>query len=252
MGSSAVDTNESASWPTVLHVTHQKAGSQWLRRILYDCAPERVVFAKYGMVQFLQQPVQLGMIYPTLYVTRQEFDRVALPANARRFIVIRDLRDAIASWYFSIKVSHVLDHPLVADMRRTLNALPLEQGLLWLMANPDVQKAAAVQRSWLRSGERLVRYEDLLDRDEEILDEVLLQEFGLPVERNRLREIIRANRFERLTGGRPRGTEDISSHERKGIAGDWRNYFTDPVKAAFETIFGNILVETGYENGNDW
>jgi len=235
----------------VLHVTHQKAGSQWLRRILYDCAPERVVFAEYGMVQFLQKPVRSGMVYPTLYVTREEFDRVILPPNARHFVVIRDLRDTLVSWYFSAKVSHVVDNPLVAEMRATINALTLEQGLIWLMEDPHFQKAAAVQRSWLRYRDRLIRYEDLLERDLEILERVLLQECGVPVGRARLREVVHANRFEQLTG-RMRGTEDIASHERKGIAGDWRNYFTDRVREAFKERFGSILTETGYERAGDW
>jgi hypothetical protein len=47
----AADPAVATGWPT-LHVTHRKAGSQWLRRILYNCAPERVVFAEYEMAQF--------------------------------------------------------------------------------------------------------------------------------------------------------------------------------------------------------
>jgi lipopolysaccharide transport system ATP-binding protein len=210
-----------------------------------------VIFAKYGMLQFLQEPVRRGMVYPTLYVTKEEFDRVALPSNARHFIVIRDLRDVLASWYFSLKVSHVADHPLVLEQRTMLNALPQEKGFTWIMERDDFGKVAAIQRSWLYSGEPLIRYEDLLDRDEEILERVLLQDCEMPVAPARLREVIHANRFERLTG-RARGIQDISSHERKGIVGDWRNYFTDEVKDKFKERFGNILIETGYERDCDW
>jgi Sulfotransferase domain len=239
------------NWPTVLHVTHRKAGSQWLRRILYDCAPERVVFAEYEMAQFLSKPVLSGMIYPTLYLAKEEFDTVLLPAGARHFVVIRDLRDTLVSWYFSLKVSHAADHPLVAELRSTVNALTLEEGLIWFIEGTYFNETAAMQRSWHRSGERLIRYEDLLERDEEILERILLQECGVPIERARLRAAIHANRFECLTG-RARGTEDVSSHERKGIVGDWRNYFTDRVKALFKERFGALLLDTGYESTPDW
>src|SRR5438094_8552557 len=37
-----------ADWPTVLHVTHPKAGSQWLHKILRQCAPERAVTPQYA------------------------------------------------------------------------------------------------------------------------------------------------------------------------------------------------------------
>ena len=67
---------------------------------------------------------------------------------------------------------------------------------------------------------------------------------GFPIERARVQAAIRACRFERLTG-RARGKEDISSHERKGIVGDWRNYFTDRVKGVFKERFGPLLLCDG-------
>ena len=87
-----------------------------------------------------------------------------------------------------------------------------------------------IQQSWLEAGERLIRYEDLLKHDVEILEPVLLGECGLPVPAERFRSIVQENRFEKLTHGRPAGREDVSAHERKGIAGDWRNHFTQRMK----------------------
>ena len=55
--------------PTVLHITHPKAGSQWLHKILRQCAPERVITPQYEAAEFLRAPIQPGKIYPTLYVT---------------------------------------------------------------------------------------------------------------------------------------------------------------------------------------
>jgi lipopolysaccharide transport system ATP-binding protein len=240
------------TWPTVLHVTHPKSGSQWVRNILTQCAPERTVTPEYGLGHFFRGPIQTGKIYPTVYVTRQEFMRVPLPPGARRFVVIRDLRDTLVSWYFSVKVSHADDVPVIAEFRARLRGLSVEDGLLWAIhESPDIAHIAAIQRSWWESGEPLVRYEDLLEHDDEILARVLLDECGLPLPRARLQAIIRRCRFEALTG-RARGQEDVYSHERKGIAGDWRNHFTDRVRSAFKARFGKLLIATGYTSDGRW
>ena len=56
----------------------------------------------------------------------------------------------------------------------------------------------------------------------------------------------------KCTGRKP-GNEDIQAHERKGIAGDWRNYFTDRVSTELGRVcYGSLLVATGYEKGFAW
>src|SRR5438132_1635162 len=93
-------------FPTIFHITHWKAGSQWVHKILNSCALSRIVRPQVNELQFLNEPLQAGKIYPTVYVTKQQFDSVKLPADWRRFVIIRDLRDTLISGYFSIKVSH--------------------------------------------------------------------------------------------------------------------------------------------------
>ena len=69
--------HEESTQTTVFHVTHWKAGSQWIHKILHACGPDRIVTPKFDMSQFLQAPVQGGMIYPTLYLRKDDFDRAA-------------------------------------------------------------------------------------------------------------------------------------------------------------------------------
>jgi len=38
-----------------------------------------------------------------------------------------------------------------------------------------------------------------------------------------------------ISGGRKPGQEDLNSHFRKGIAGDWRDQFTPRIKAIFRS-----------------
>jgi hypothetical protein len=56
-----------------------------------------------------------------------------------------------------------------------------------------------------------------------------------------------AQRFELWTGGRMRGAEDVMNHYRKGIAGDWVNYFTPDHVEEFNSQFGDLLIRLGYE-----
>jgi Sulfotransferase domain len=236
--------------PTVFHVTHWKAGSQWLNKILSRVAGDRVVFAERDATQLLARPVQPGKVYTTCYVTRQEFDRVPLPRPWHRFVVIRDLRDTLVSFYFSLKISHV-SNPVVETYRSVLRRRELEDGLLYLL-DDRLPGCAAIQRSWLEAGEELIRYEDLLQRDEAILVPLLTEKCPLGVPDAALRAAIAACRFEALTGGRSRGQEDVGSHERKGVAGDWRNHFTSRVTREFKARFGELLVATGYEKDLNW
>jgi hypothetical protein len=72
----------------------------------------------------------------------------------------------------------------------------------------------------------------------------------MPAER--LLGIVHAYDFKRLSGGREQGKEDTKSHFRKGVAGDWQNAFTPPVKQRFKDLYGNLLIQLGYEKSLDW
>jgi lipopolysaccharide transport system ATP-binding protein len=233
-------------------VTHYKAGSRWIHRILKACVNERLLVVHDELREFLEQPIQPGRVYSAVYVTREQFDSVSLPEDSRHFVVIRDLRDTLVSGYFSLKVSHAkFEVDDVTSFRGRLQHLGFEDGLMqtleeWLPLN------AQIQQSWVEAGEPVIRFEDLLERDREILEPTLLDRCELGVPRGKLHRAIENQSFERLSGGRTRGEEDVDSHYRKGIAGDWRNYLTDPVKDAFKERWGELLVATGYEKDLNW
>ena len=81
---------------------------------------------------------------------------------------------------------------------------------------------------------------------------LLTQRCPLGVPAEQVRQAVVACRFENLTQGRSRGQEDVASHERKGVAGDWRNHFTDLITREFKSRFGSILIATGYEKDFRW
>ena len=237
--------------PTVIHVTHPKAGSQWVAQILADCTPDRIVPPRLRSGQLFFWSAQPGMVYPTVYARKQQFDTLSLPENSRIFVVIRDLRDTLISYYFSFLKSHAELDRTIYDARRTLSRLSLEDGLLHML-DGWMAPAAQIQLSWSESGYQLIKYEDLIDNDVEMFEQILVDQCGLDISPSKLKSIVLANRFERYTNGRPRGQEEAGHHYRKGIAGDWTNHFTDRVKQAFKARYGGLLVETGYERDLNW
>lgn len=238
--------------PTLLHVTHWKAGSQWLYAILNSCGtPGTVVEPELHDVQVRCRPVKPGCIYPTVYLPKAEVDRIFLPPGSKIFVVIRDLRDTLISAYFSFKISHPIIGMDLIELRGILQKLDKEAGLLHLLEN-FLPLCAQIQLSWLESDSPVLKYEDLMQNDLELLSDLLIDRFRMPFNREKLRKAVESNRFEALSGGRSRGVEDLTAHTRKGVAGDWRNHFTDRIKKAFKTRYGGLLVAAGYERDLEW
>lgn len=201
--------------------------------------------------EFLSRPLVPGGVYPALYLPRDRFDQVEGAGFCRRFVVIRDLRDTLVSGYFSIRYSHPTDMRHVAELRAELESCSVEDGLIFLF-DGFLDLCAAVQGTWMESGDPMLRYEDLLVEDIGLLELVLLEHCELPVTREEFRRSVEANRFERLSGGRRLGQEDRSSHFRRGARGDWRNHFTPKVAGEFKERFGDLLIYAGYERNKDW
>jgi hypothetical protein len=201
------------------------------------------------------------------------------------FHVIRDPRDVLVSAYFSHLYSHPIhfDGSWIAEARQQLSALPdIESGLL-LEMEYDAPIFAAMG-GWNYANPRVyeTRYETLIaDPLKEFarmlqavgistprLDCAALAALALDLWRRRaqqrplperatlpmpvLRRIVAANAFARKAGGRRPGEEDARHHYRKGVAGDWRTYFTPRIIAAFKERYGDLLIGLGYERSRDW
>ena len=96
-----------------------------------------------------------------------------------------------------------------------------------------------------------VRYEDLLVRPNEEVER-LLGFLGVDTDETLVERCVSQASFEKLSRGRERGEEDPSSFYRKGVAGDWRNYFTEEDGRIFKEEAGELLIRLGYEEDLDW
>ena len=96
-----------------------------------------------------------------------------------------------------------------------------------------------------------VTYEGLLENAEVQVGR-LVSFLGASSDEKIVRRCVRKASFEKLSQGRERGQEDPTSFFRKGVAGDWKNVFSEKDKQIFKEEAGSILVKLGYEADNDW
>ena len=96
-----------------------------------------------------------------------------------------------------------------------------------------------------------VRYEDLLQRPEEEAGR-LLRFLGAADDEEIVKQCVESASFEAWTEGRRRGQEDSTAFLRKGVAGDWRNVFTERDKRVFKEAAGELLIALGYEKDDNW
>jgi hypothetical protein len=235
------------SEPIIVHASHPKSGSTWITDILARLAGERFVEPLPALAH-IAEPLRAGAVYPRVYHERSWVDGLEAEGEVRILFTTRDLRDTLVSAYWSLRESHV---PIgeVPRYRENLLSRDIDSGLIW-MFDEWLDSVVAIQRSWV-GFEPTLRYEDLIADDVGLLVPALSGTLGLGTP-EAVEEAVVALRFERTSGGRSRGVEDRSSHYRKGVAGDWRNHLSGPVKDAVKERYGEHLILTGYETSLDW
>lgn len=173
-------------------------------------------------------------------------------------LMVRDPRDQLISRVFHIR--RVTDHA----WHDRFNTVSLDDAILLCIEGrdglPGMRTMIELNQSWLESQMPIVcvRYEDLLAEP--------VKEFGRVVDYleihlsdSLLESIVARNQFERLASGkkfwketRKPGQADPDSHFRKGITGDWQNYFTAIHKEKFKEAAGDKLIVLGYEKDYSW
>jgi len=176
------------------------------------------------------------------------------------FNLIRDPRDILVSAYYSHLNSHpTVDWPDLERHRKALQELSKENGLILEMNYMQGIFDRLYIWDYSLSNILTVKYEDVTRRPHEALN-TIFRFLGLLKDRNNiggiskdcLDEIVTAHDFSKFSEGRKIGQEDTSHHYRKGLAGDWKNHFTQRHKALFKSCHGPLLLRLNYETDNEW
>jgi hypothetical protein len=248
----------------LFHCCPQKTASQWLRSIFEDPRIYKysglfpINFTDYAKTVSLKDPDQYEFPEPfpaktlvtPLYITYQQFQGIPKPEIYRAFFVIRDPRDLVVSQYFSKLKSHKRSNE-IDQVRHELNRFSQKDGLKRMIDHLAENGYWDRIRSWGNIEDqnlKVFKYEDLTSDETAFLTfKNLLAFCKLPVSDDVLENILANKSFEQLSEGRNQGEEDTSSHYRKGVAGDWMNYFDDDLKNKFNSVAGDIVTTFDYE-----
>jgi hypothetical protein len=254
----------------VYHCTTWRTASQWLRAIFAD----KRIYESSGFIPFAYEATLPGGVDPRpfpqkyirsrfpmrtiatpLYVAYEPYRDMPKPTQSSAIFVLRDPRDLVVSEYFSTRYSHALIGD-VPKLRAELQALSERDGMLRMLRYLEEMGVFAAQRSWIDGAAHdatvlLVRYEDLTATDNHAVWTSVLHHFDIQMPDSALADLLREHSFEAQTG-RKRGTTDLNAHLRKGIHGDWKNYFDAELVSQFKNVTGDLLLRLGYETEAGW
>lgn len=91
-----------------------------------------------------------------------------------------------------------------------------------------------------------IRYENLHDNPAQEVQR-LLGFLEMEAGGEAIARCLEGGSFEKLSGGRACGEEDVTSFFRKGVTGDWKLGFDEETLEGFEKHAGKLLEELGYE-----
>jgi hypothetical protein len=240
----------------VVHLTFQKCGSQWVAHMLGD--PE--ISALSGMslqmggvdLCFSDWPPQpaasfmaplYGASFADWQANRSDGDKAV--------VVIRDPRDVAISLVYSLSYSH-WPGAHVTLIRERLLSLDLRRRIYWGIEQIFYKQKALF--SWAgrpaSDSELVVSYEDLVNSPEAEFGR-LLSFLKWDVPPDVLRRVLKRHSFAERSG-RPPGEEDVFSHYRKGLPGDWKRHFDKGLGRMWEEIVPGLVRSLGYESDDRW
>lgn len=236
---------------------HHKCATQWINGIVADACEvidrERRIFSgprTFGrdLKAAIPDPGRTFLCY--VNADRRFVKRLG---PLRGFHIVRDPRDIVVSAYFSHLHTHP-DYPSLIEHRERLRSATEEEGLLMEMDQRRHEFRMMLAWDYDRDDMLELRMEDVTaDASREVPR--ILSFLGLGpddgLDDRTVAEIVERNRFEAKAGRAP-GTEDLHSHYRKGVAGDWVEHFTERHVDNFKEHYNELLLKLGYEEKPDW
>jgi hypothetical protein len=257
--------------PLLAYFGHHKAASRWFRFVMGDACEQlglRWVYVHHPR-QFesdLKRFVEQKQVDFLIHANANIEHLTDMLGELRGFHVIRDPRDIAVSAYFSHLHSHTTnDFPRLIEHREKLRKATKREGLLlefdfrreeyqamagWNYSLPNVLelKMEEAAREPHQTFGRIFAFLGLVNGQSPIYENPRLPKLTP----DKMLEIVDRNDFAHKAGGRKPGEEDVQSHYRKGVPGDWKNHFTEEHKDYFKKNFNDLLVQLGYEKDGNW
>jgi hypothetical protein len=249
----------------VYHCSVYRTGSQWIRRILSDrrvCRysgllhefhvqrifgtaerPDRTTTREFPYVE----PFRERRIV-TICASYENYVRIPKPKNYKTFFVFRDPRDVVVSHYFASR----RDAQLLKNRDHYRQIANPDDGIPIMIDRLEHMGLFSSLRSWASIPEDdpsvlLLRFEELIGPRQYESFKGLFAYCDIAMPDDVLKRLLEDHSFRVLAGGRQQGEEDATSHYRMGVAGDWKNHFTDEHVEKFKAVTNDLVILTGYE-----
>jgi hypothetical protein len=244
--------NMSKSQKLIIHCCYHKVATVFFMQILRNIAKE---FDWKLQISFSEKLTPISLDTNIFLQHNSEINLLEIPLYVGSHI-IRDPRDMIISGYFyHLWCSEEWVHRKKPrfnnrSYQEVLNSLSKEEGIA--MEISRCKRAINNMVSWDYFNPNIVeiKLEDL--NDEKGVFTKIFQKYGFDEEQlEKALSIVERLGFEKIAG-RKKGEEDQKSHFRKGVSGDWKNYFTPEHKKLFKEMYPEAVVKLGYEKDDNW
>jgi hypothetical protein len=174
--------------------------------------------------------------------------------------VVRDGRDVVVSAYYHFLFENEYNIPeFVKNNRKKLNFkdyddiehnLPDFINYLYLDYGSKLGHTtwSRFVQDWADTDAFQVKYEDLLVKPVEIMVDSL-KYLGKEADISVVEQVVENNKFNAQK--KKTGSHQMS-FVRKGISGDWKNYFNEKSKKVFKEFASKELIKLNYEKNDDW
>ncbi len=190
------------------------------------------------------------------FVNNSNYDKLfsQLKGEYKGFHIVRDPRDTIISGYFSHLNSHPVEGPwakrYLIKHREWLKSVSKDEGI-----HDEIQRGYALNlmNKWYYDDPDIleIKFESLTKEPFEMFSKIF-NHIDIDIDKNHLASILDEFSFKNLSGGRKKGQEDVNSHFRKGVPGDWKNHFTQEHIDLFKQKWGDLIIRLGYEKDITW
>ncbi len=173
--------------------------------------------------------------------------------GARRVQLVRDGRDVATSGVFDWIARTKRDHPRYAAFVKKETSVSLDR----FFDDEDIaqwaDEWAEPIRAFKKSGGAplTIRFEDMKQDQAAVLGKVF-DFLGVAAAPETIQRCIKESSFKKMSAGRKAGEGVATAKVRKGIAGDWVNYFTQRDGTLFHELAGDCLIEMGYVEDGSW
>lgn len=242
-----------SSTPENLYIlTMQKSGSQWIKQVLND----RRIKKKTNLYLYPQHRYEWnefhekfprGVFVPGLYMSYDLYEEIKKPTNHKTLCIMRDPRDIVVSWYFSMLKTHGLMGK-VHKYRTELNNLDIDDGLHYCIDQLSIKLMA--MRTWINNQHDskiiIIKFEDLTSSP--ILKfEELFNFLNINFDKNELDTIISDYSKEEMRKKDLEKRKDKTSSHYREKSSSHASYFKKEHYDHFYEVTGNLVEVLGYE-----